>query len=410
MRVAIVVNSFPKLSETFILNKVLALRAAGARVTVIAHAPSTDRAHFADRLVGTDGLVELASTGAVFRAREWGHAMARPRATAALLATASRTHGPGARALRAIRLALPLHSRFDIVHFETSGLALRYADAFPLLRPARLMVSCRGSAERVAPVLDPARVEPLRAMFAQVDLVHCVSHDMQRTVLALGADASRCVVIHPAVDHHQFAPNAATSAVPDAAGPLRLVSTGRLHWVKALDVALEAMHQLVSAGGNVRYDIIGSGPEEERLRFTIHEHELQDHVRLLGALPPSQVRERLASADAFLLTSMSEGVSNAALEAMAMQLPVITTDVGGMSEAVTDEVNGFVVRPHDAAAIAQRIRQLQGDRTLLAAMGVRARKTVCTQFGLDEQVTRFLAAYERLFHLGAATMPSRETP
>ena len=118
----------------------------------------------------------------------------------------------------------------------------------------------------------------------------------------------------------------------------------------------------------MRFEIIGDGPDRQRVLYTIHDLGLQECVRLLGKLAPDEVLHRLQQADAFLLSSLSEGISNAALEAMACGVPVVTTDCGGMREAVTDGEEGFVVPVRDAESMANALMKLAGDAGLRERM------------------------------------------
>ncbi len=122
-----------------------------------------------------------------------------------------------------------------------------------------------------------------------------------------------------------------------------------------------AIQQLKAAGVPVQYQIIGDGPERQRILYTIQDLGLQDCTQLLGRQPPTAVRELLQQADAFLLASLSEGIANVVLEAMACGLPVVTTDCGGMREAVTDGVEGFVTPVRDPNAMAQALEKLWRD-------------------------------------------------
>jgi glycosyltransferase involved in cell wall biosynthesis len=108
------------------------------------------------------------------------------------------------------------------------------------------------------------------------------------------------------------------------------------------------------------------------------------------------VRTVLSEADAFLLPSISEGLSNAALEAMAMKLPLVTTNAGGMAEAVRDGTDGFVVDRRDSLAMADRLLRLAASPELRHRLGCYARERVREQFGIETQIRVFREVYESL--------------
>jgi glycosyltransferase involved in cell wall biosynthesis len=108
------------------------------------------------------------------------------------------------------------------------------------------------------------------------------------------------------------------------------------------------------------------------------------------------VRRVLQGADAFLLSSLSEGISNAVLEAMACGLPVVTTDCGGMREAVTDGVEGFLTPLYDPGAMAGALEKLLLNHRLRTAMGAKARARAVAQFDLKDQIAAWAAAYDRI--------------
>ena len=278
--------------------------------------------------------------------------------------------------------------RWDVVYFPWNTMAIAYR---PLLEHGPSVISCRGTQINVTPH-NPERAairQGLAETFGRASAVHCVSAAIRDEATRYGLDPAKAVVIRPAVDPHTFRP----AARPDAGGPLRIVTTGGILWGKGYEYALLAVRALVDRGLDVRFDIIGRGDEQQRLLYTIHDLGLQAHVVCHGALPPEGVVRRLQAADVFLLTSLSEGLSNAALEAMACGLPVVTTGVGGMPEAVSDGVEGFLVPPRDPRATADVLERLAARPALRREMGAAGRRRVVADFALDAQID----AYADLF-------------
>lgn len=120
--------------------------------------------------------------------------------------------------------------------------------------------------------------------------------------------------------------------------------------------------------------IIGDGPEAEKLQLLIVNYQLQNEVKFLGAR--HDIKELLTIADLFILPSLWEGMPNAMLEAMAMELPVVVTAVGGITEIVDNKKNGLVVQPKNADVLALAIRELIADPMLREELGRAAKQSV----------------------------------
>lgn len=398
-RIVSVVNTFPSSSETFIERKARALIAAGFDVTVAAHQV---------------GRSSEASDGAPVPRLQLPHPR-RPRTWATTARTlADRQARTRARPLldrfRQGHWLVPIAAGgYDVVHFEFSGIAAQVADLLPLLRPVKLAVSCRGAAEQITPLRDLARAEHLERVFAEVDLIHCVSRDMADTVKAFGAEEAKIVVNRPAVDTARWADVGRVDPADrgTAEAPLRVVSVGRLHWKKGFDDALRAMARTRDRGMAVHYRIAGDGPEREKLAYLRHSLGLEDAVELLGWRDQRQVEELLGWADVFLLPSLSEGISNSALEAMASGLPVVSTRCGGMEEALAAPDAGLLSDVGDPAGLAAALTTLAdpGARAALAAGAIDAART---DFDLARQAAVFAEAYRDL--LGITAHARRDAP
>lgn len=255
---------------------------------------------------------------------------------------------------------------------------------------APLVTSCRGTLVAIAP-WDPSRMshrEGLTRVFAAARLVHCVSHAIVHDSIGLGLDPANARVVHPAVDPTIFG---ARERNPPEGLKVQVLCVGTLNWIKDQEMAMVALRKAVDRGADICMDLVGDGPDRQHLQFVIDDLDLADRVRLLGRRTPEEIAERLRKADVFLHTSSSEGISNAVLEAMATGLPVVTTEAGGMREAVCDGIEGFVVQVRDADATANALVALAADPQLRNRMGAAGRQRVLQQFRLDQQIESFSA-------------------
>jgi glycosyltransferase involved in cell wall biosynthesis len=127
----------------------------------------------------------------------------------------------------------------------------------------------------------------------------------------------------------------------------------------------------------------GTGQYRRDLETLIAELSLQASVQLPGAQPEAGVRRGLEAAHVFALTSDTEAMPIVLVEAMAMGVPVITTDVGGTTELVKDNENGIVVPPGDLPAIVAAIRRITADPVLAHRFSSAGRVTVEAGFGSE---------------------------
>lgn len=294
------------------------------------------------------------------------------------------------RQVRVLHDLAPLIGRdWDVLYFPWNSAAAAQLPLFELRKP--VVVSCRGAQLNIAPHNPRRRAEVARyfAALERAAVVHCVSNDLERIVGKKGIPREKVRVIRPAVDPSFFSPGSVTVNPEEG---LRLVTTGSIIWRKGHESLLLALRALLDGGRRAHLRVIGDGPERQRLLYTISDLGLGDSVDLLGRQDETQVRDELRQADIFVLSSLSEGISNAALEAMSCGLPVVSTDVGGMAEAIRDGVEGLLVPPRDPDAMAEAIAQLGGNRQLRLQMSAAAKDRVVTQFSLE----RHIAAWREL--------------
>lgn len=172
-----------------------------------------------------------------------------------------------------------------------------------------------------------------------------------------------------------------------------LVAVGNLYKVKG-------HRTLISALGLLRNDlalpqwklvIAGRGEEHDSLLQQIHESDLDDCVKLLGLR--NDIPDLLAAADGWVMSSVSEGLPMALLEAMLNGLPIVSTAVGGIPEIVRPGETGWLVPPESPTALAEAIRELLRDSVKAALIGERGKTLVEANYGQDRFIQRHLELY-----------------
>jgi glycosyltransferase involved in cell wall biosynthesis len=280
----------------------------------------------------------------------------------------------------------------DLVHFEHAGVALKHRHLLPGIGAPKV-VTCHGSDVRIETIGHEGIEHGFAEVFSNVDVVHCVSQELADHCLRLGARPDQLYIAPVGVDLRAFTPKPRR---PRPAGlALRLVSVGRLHWVKGYEYALEAVRMLRDQGRRITYTIVGVDEgAEQSVRLAMRDFGLDDVVTLTGHLPPLQVRDVLAASDIFMLSSVSEGFSVATMEAMAMGLPVVVTDVGGNEDLVRNGLNGYIVPARSPRALAEAVSLLGSEETR-RTMGERA-AVDAKPFNAATQIDRLVDLYREL--------------
>jgi glycosyltransferase involved in cell wall biosynthesis len=190
------------------------------------------------------------------------------------------------------------------------------------------------------------------------------------------------------------AERAAARAKLGVSGDELVIGTlGRLDRIKGLDVLVEAAATIARRFPTMRLMMAGEGTEEQPLRAQIEQRGLADHVELIGFQDPWPF---LAALDLFVMPSRSEGGGTALLEAMALGLCVVASDVGGIPELVEHEHSGLLAPVGDADTLAAACLRALESPALRAELGATAAAFVHESFSLDRTVTRITAVYDRM--------------
>jgi len=177
----------------------------------------------------------------------------------------------------------------------------------------------------------------------------------------------------------------------ERAGQIRLLFVGRVEPEKDLDTLLDALRRARTQGADVHLDVAGDGAERARLGALADEAGLAPHVTWHGHVTHGPALYSLyRRADALVISSRTEGLPAALIEAGLFGLPTVTTDVGGIGALVEDGVSGVIVPPGDAEALARGFIRLAGSPQIRHTMGERARASVGRR-SLEGEVERMVA-------------------
>ena len=204
----------------------------------------------------------------------------------------------------------------------------------------------------------------------------------------------RCECIHNGVDHTYFSPDWSSTAgkdnrqllgIPEQA--IVIGSVGRLAPEKNFDLLISALARLNADGRNAYLVIAGEGPERNRLKQLASKFNIAGKIRFVGLL--GDVRPAISMMDVFVLPSMVETFSNAALEAMAMARPVVLSDTGGAAEMVDDQMSGMVFKIGDLEGLCNALSRLHDSRPMRDSLGQAARARVLQLFTFAQMVDRY---------------------
>ena len=274
------------------------------------------------------------------------------------------------------------------LHFGFGTLALGCENLARAIN-CRMAVSFRGFDIGVYTIKHP---NCYIRLWDKVSKIHVISDDIKKLVYDYGfRDQSPLVKITPAIDAHYFvAPYRDSIKMP-----FKILTVARLHWKKGLDYTLEALAILKLSGITFSYRIIGTGPEEESLKFACYQLGLEENVHFLGKLNAEEVKEELSINDVYLQYSVQEGFCNAVLEAQAMGLVCVVSDAEGLPENIVNGETGFVVPKRNPALLANKVLEVlnlpESEKQRIIA---NAQRNVLDNYDLKNQKLKFVAFYE----------------
>jgi len=240
----------------------------------------------------------------------------------------------------------------DIIHVQWPSL-LPWCESLLLNKKYKIILSQRGSQTNIVPFVNDDNFEYLKKWYPQISGFHSVSKAIsEKGDILWDAKSKLDKVIYTGLPLKKitFCNEYLKST------PLILLSVGRAHWVKGYHYALKSCSLLKQAGVDFHYTIVG-GDGDEELQYLIDNLKLQDFVRLKKRIPQKKVFKLMRESSLLLMPSLEEGIPNVVVESMAIGLPVVSTDCGGVAELIEDDCTGWVVPSHNPLAMAQAVER-----------------------------------------------------
>lgn len=393
LRIGYVLKRFPVLSETFILNEILAIEARGVHVHIFSlEKPEDPRFHedlpqLKARVSYVPNLAKLKSLlghnwriARVSKQRYW------------------KTFGKVWMLLKPVLLWRLLQAGY--VANEVKRLKLNHIHAHFATRPttvANLASSISGIPYSfTAYAMDIFKKELSKKALSQKiqdakTVVAISEYNKQYLSQISNGSAHKIVHIYNGIHLDKYTP-----ANNNSSGLFTILCVARLVEKKGLPILVKACHRLKESSIKFQCWIVGKGRIRPQLEALIKELDLKDYVKLLGPHTQGEVLERYRKADLFVLPCVvapngnQDGLPVSIIEALACGLPVVTTPIAGISEVIKEFQNGILVPPGDVQGLADAIETMIREKELYEKLKANARTSVVDQFDLEKTIQRLI--------------------
>jgi len=223
---------------------------------------------------------------------------------------------------------------------------------------------------------------------------------MKQIWTSIGILENKVEVIPFGVDANLFTPTADGSSIRKKLDirkdDIAVISTRPFFYHYDIECLIKAISLIVKKHENVKFIIKGKGPLERRIKQLGKKLRVDQYIRFTDPVPYHEMPQYLAAANIYVSTSFIDSTSVSLLEAMACELPPITTDIPGNREWIKNEINGLLYPPKDPEALAEKITQLTENEGQRKRFGERSRQIILEKAAWKKCVSQMEAIYKEL--------------
>jgi glycosyltransferase involved in cell wall biosynthesis len=383
-----VVNQFPKLSESFVINELYELDKRGHNVSMFAMRQSEeeithDEVQEMDLTTYNAEQPSFQSFFDLFSERVLNPAVLRHSA----FLDSPLYHARCLHLGKQIIEAVDEENGVDLIHthFATPDrLAVTYASAYH-------DIPCTVTAH-ASEIFSPPNIQQLQRVCSRFNHIIVPSEYNKRYLREKIGVETDISVVPATTDIEKFEPS-------DDCVSGRLLTVARLVEKKGYEYAIDAVSNLVQQGYDVEYHIVGSGEREDVLRDRVRKRGVEEHVEFLGNISDERLETELQEAELFILPCViaSDGdrdVAPVALkEAMATQTACISTTISAVPELITDGEDGILVEPNNADTLTNSIAKLLNNPERRKTLAENGRSTVQTKFDISHAVDKLIEVF-----------------
>ena len=227
--------------------------------------------------------------------------------------------------------------------------------------------------------------------------IRVISWAIFNQVLKQGVSESKICLVSLRIDLNLFNPLSVSDTYKsgDKLG-ISLGYIGRLADGKGLEDLFETI--LILKSQNLKFNclIFGTGPLETALKKLAEKLRIRDKIEWRGFVSYDKVPEALSEIDIFVYPSWHEGFGRSIMEALAMEKPVVATNVGGIPDLINNGENGFLVEPHNSEMLAQKIKELMENKELREKFGKAGREFVSKNYEWNDGIKKFAQLFLEL--------------